>query len=291
MTAPAISWPRSPMPSARAPSRAWPPRASGSRPTWPRLHARLSQGPRLADHHAAAEVAKAEAPFFTDIDPAVLTTTIATYQKLGNWTPHVEITRPAFEATARHLPARRPDHQAARLRGRDRAAAGVGSDAERRQCIATRYDPRSNDEGNHRLDRRRQHGPSHEPAPGRRPAIRWWSPMPSAPSARRRRHRSPRAMPRWPSRPTPSSCRCPTAASARRSQREIAAATPRRVKTVIDTSTIGIKAAEAVARLLGRGRHRVRRRAGLGRHRRRRQGDARHHAGLPAPTPTSASSR
>jgi NitT/TauT family transport system substrate-binding protein len=47
----------------------------------------------------AAEVAKAEAPYFKDIDPSVLTATIATYQKLGNWTPHVEITRPAFEAT------------------------------------------------------------------------------------------------------------------------------------------------------------------------------------------------
>jgi NitT/TauT family transport system substrate-binding protein len=46
----------------------------------------------------AAEVAKAEAPFFRDIDPAVLTKTIATYQKLGNWTPHIEITKPAFEA-------------------------------------------------------------------------------------------------------------------------------------------------------------------------------------------------
>jgi NitT/TauT family transport system substrate-binding protein len=46
----------------------------------------------------AAEIAKAEAPFFKDIDPAVLTKTIATYQKLGNWTPHVEITKPAFEA-------------------------------------------------------------------------------------------------------------------------------------------------------------------------------------------------
>jgi NitT/TauT family transport system substrate-binding protein len=47
----------------------------------------------------AAEVAKAEAPYFKDIDLAVLTKTIATYQKLGNWSPHVEITRPAFEAT------------------------------------------------------------------------------------------------------------------------------------------------------------------------------------------------
>jgi hypothetical protein len=47
----------------------------------------------------AAEVAKAEAGFFKDIDPAVLAATIAAYQKLGNWSPHVEITRPAFEAT------------------------------------------------------------------------------------------------------------------------------------------------------------------------------------------------
>ena len=47
----------------------------------------------------AADVAKAEASFFKDIDLPVLTATIATYQKLGNWTPHVEITRPAFEAT------------------------------------------------------------------------------------------------------------------------------------------------------------------------------------------------
>jgi NitT/TauT family transport system substrate-binding protein len=47
----------------------------------------------------AAEVAKAEASFFSDVQPAALTTTIATYQNLGNWTPHVEITRPAWEAT------------------------------------------------------------------------------------------------------------------------------------------------------------------------------------------------
>ena len=47
----------------------------------------------------AAEVAKAQAPFFKDIDLPVLEATIATYQKLGNWSPHVEITRPAFEAT------------------------------------------------------------------------------------------------------------------------------------------------------------------------------------------------
>lgn len=45
----------------------------------------------------AAEIAAAEASFFPDIHRDVLTTTIATYQKLGNWTPHVEITKAAFE--------------------------------------------------------------------------------------------------------------------------------------------------------------------------------------------------
>ncbi|MEJ2173723.1 MAG: hypothetical protein P8Y76_02090 [bacterium] len=47
----------------------------------------------------AAEVAKREAAFFKDIHPSVLEATIAAYQKLGNWSPHVEITRAAFEAT------------------------------------------------------------------------------------------------------------------------------------------------------------------------------------------------
>jgi len=45
----------------------------------------------------ATDVAKAEASFFPEIHPAVLTATIGYYQKLGCWTPHVEITRPAFE--------------------------------------------------------------------------------------------------------------------------------------------------------------------------------------------------
>ena len=47
----------------------------------------------------AARVAEVEAAFFPEIDRAVLTATLATYQRLGCWTPHVEITRPAFEAT------------------------------------------------------------------------------------------------------------------------------------------------------------------------------------------------
>jgi len=47
----------------------------------------------------AAEIAKAEKPYFPKIDEDVLAKCIATYQKLGCWSPHVEITRPAYEAT------------------------------------------------------------------------------------------------------------------------------------------------------------------------------------------------
>jgi NitT/TauT family transport system substrate-binding protein len=47
----------------------------------------------------AAEIARAEASFFPGIDREVLAATIASYQKLGNWSPHVEITRAAWEAT------------------------------------------------------------------------------------------------------------------------------------------------------------------------------------------------
>ncbi|MFK5980456.1 MAG: hypothetical protein QM488_16385 [Rhizobiaceae bacterium] len=48
---------------------------------------------------SAAEIAKAEASYFPQIDEAVLADCIGTYQRLGNWTPHVEITQAAFEAT------------------------------------------------------------------------------------------------------------------------------------------------------------------------------------------------
>ncbi len=46
----------------------------------------------------AAEIARAEKDYFPTIDENVLADCIATYQQLGCWTPHVEITRPAFEA-------------------------------------------------------------------------------------------------------------------------------------------------------------------------------------------------
>jgi NitT/TauT family transport system substrate-binding protein len=45
----------------------------------------------------AAAVAEKEAALFPGIDRGVLTATIAAYQTLGCWTPHVEITHAAFE--------------------------------------------------------------------------------------------------------------------------------------------------------------------------------------------------
>lgn len=47
----------------------------------------------------ATEIAKAEKPFFPNIDEPVLADCIATYQQLGCWTPRVEITRAAYEKT------------------------------------------------------------------------------------------------------------------------------------------------------------------------------------------------
>jgi NitT/TauT family transport system substrate-binding protein len=47
----------------------------------------------------AGETARAEASYFPYIDEAVLASWIATYQKLGCWSRHVEITPAAFEAT------------------------------------------------------------------------------------------------------------------------------------------------------------------------------------------------
>jgi hypothetical protein len=47
----------------------------------------------------AAAIAKAQKPYFPDTREDVLADCIATYQKLGCWTPHVEITRAAYEKT------------------------------------------------------------------------------------------------------------------------------------------------------------------------------------------------
>jgi NitT/TauT family transport system substrate-binding protein len=54
---------------------------------------------RYLNDTPAAEIARAEKPYFPDIGEKVLADCIATYQKLGCWTPHVEITRPAYEKT------------------------------------------------------------------------------------------------------------------------------------------------------------------------------------------------
>jgi NitT/TauT family transport system substrate-binding protein len=45
----------------------------------------------------AIEIARAEKSFFPLVELDVLAQCIASYQQLGCWTPHVEITRPAFE--------------------------------------------------------------------------------------------------------------------------------------------------------------------------------------------------
>jgi len=45
----------------------------------------------------AAEIAHAEASYFPNIDEDVLAACIATYQQLGCWTPHVEITKSAYD--------------------------------------------------------------------------------------------------------------------------------------------------------------------------------------------------
>jgi NitT/TauT family transport system substrate-binding protein len=47
----------------------------------------------------ASKIAVAEKEYFPEIDLDVLTTTIATYQNLGCWTPHMEITPQAYEKT------------------------------------------------------------------------------------------------------------------------------------------------------------------------------------------------
>jgi len=48
---------------------------------------------------SAAEIARAEKPYFPQIGEKVLADCIATYQQLGCWTPHVEITKAAYERT------------------------------------------------------------------------------------------------------------------------------------------------------------------------------------------------
>jgi len=54
---------------------------------------------RYLNESSAKEIAATEKPFFPDTDAIALENCIATYQQLGCWTPHVEITRDAYEVT------------------------------------------------------------------------------------------------------------------------------------------------------------------------------------------------
>ncbi|MHA1527817.1 MAG: ABC transporter substrate-binding protein [Alphaproteobacteria bacterium] len=54
---------------------------------------------RYMNEAPAAEIARAERDYFPKIGEDVLARCIATYQQLGCWTPHIEITRPAYEVT------------------------------------------------------------------------------------------------------------------------------------------------------------------------------------------------
>lgn len=54
---------------------------------------------RYLNEASAKEIAATEKPFFPNIDAIALENCIETYQQLGCWTPHVEITRDAYEVT------------------------------------------------------------------------------------------------------------------------------------------------------------------------------------------------
>lgn len=47
----------------------------------------------------AAEIARAEKSYFPKVNETILADCIGTYQRLGCWTPHIEITRAAYEKT------------------------------------------------------------------------------------------------------------------------------------------------------------------------------------------------
>ena len=82
----------------------------------------------------AAEVAKVEAPYFRDIDPAVLTADRRHLPEARQLDAACRDHAAGLRGHARHLQARRPHHQAPRLRGCGCAAAGVGRNS--RRCIA-----------------------------------------------------------------------------------------------------------------------------------------------------------
>ena len=57
------------------------------------------QARRYMNEESAAEIARAQKEYFPAIDVKVLANCIATYQKLGNWSAHIEITKQAYEST------------------------------------------------------------------------------------------------------------------------------------------------------------------------------------------------
>ena len=76
-----------------------------ARPAWLEtdMAAAFLRAYRKARHYLhdapAAEIAAAEKSYFPSIDEEVLARCIGAYQSLGCWTPHIEITRAAYEAT------------------------------------------------------------------------------------------------------------------------------------------------------------------------------------------------
>ena len=119
----------------------------------------------------AAEVAKAEAPYFKDIDLDVLDDHNRRLPEARQLEPARGDHAPGLRGDPRHLPARQADHQAAQVRRRRCAAAGGVTDmAETLGWIGI-------GSMGHRMTR-------HLLLPQ---GIRWWLRTPSAPSARRSR--------------------------------------------------------------------------------------------------------
>ena len=99
-TASGMSWPRSEGRSGSAASPACAPGPDWLETDMARAFTRAYRKARAwLNETPAAEVAGAEKSYFPDIDTDVLERCIASYQALGCWTPHIEITSEAFEAT------------------------------------------------------------------------------------------------------------------------------------------------------------------------------------------------
>jgi NitT/TauT family transport system substrate-binding protein len=98
-TAPATSWPRSATQSAPVPSRASPRRGSGSPPTWPSASWRPTGGARLADRDAGGRGGSGRGLSLPRRALRGLDDHDRHLPAARQLDPHVEITRPAWEAT------------------------------------------------------------------------------------------------------------------------------------------------------------------------------------------------